>query len=941
MLRRCKAIHTENGPARIRSNGKRHRLSRSAVERWVLLLCVLGFAAMAALTWWRWRAVPAAKALDAPPEEFSAARAFEHVKKLEGMAVIGSKRLLENERYIYGQLEAMLRSVDAAAEWTAVPNGVQVRTPTLDAELGKQRVGGAYELDFSQLGDQLLLNLYSNVTNVVLRLSPRSTGTAATAVNTSGPDTLVVNSHYDTAPGSPGASDALTPIAVMLELVRAVLHTHHGRGRASNPATAWLQAPLIFLFNGAEESFLQGAHGFVSAHPHAPRVAALLNLESAGAGTGPEMLFRSGPRNAWLVRAYARAVPRPHTASYVQDVFEQGWIPAETDFRIFAEKAHVPGLDMALYQRGYTYHTEYDASWRVDPGAMQHMGDNAWAVLRELVGEAHALRHAEAARDQRAVYGDVLGAVMVVVDERTARYIYGLLVVVFGAVRWRQWREAPRHRHREYWGALAALFLTIAAGMLAALLQAVVFTSWVPRPRPPMWWFGRHLTLAPLLYAPPALAAALAVLRWLQRHWPQWMASGGAAFDRFEEASATLHVVQMAVMGIGLRYGTAYVWAVQVALHLLATLSLPRLGSARHPALAALARFTLLSVLSLPVNMPPMLIALETFAPLMGRAGGRAKVEWVMAGLVGYFTLQWWWALWLPLLAAYRRHSRSALRAMLALLLATNAVVCVAVSGGRRVPYSREAPKRMIVQAVHIDAPAAAAGGISDPPATASARRVVALSGMDPYPLESVMDPQALGRCASAVDGWGYQRNRSLWENLTPLAQHMKTQAWVCAAAATEAEAAGAWPLPAPQVRLVEDERLPPLEERDTGNATARRARRRLLLQVHAPRAHWSSLRFDAAVSEWSLTEWPPNGGRRASHFLRHVAGHTAAHLWNVSLVYEMEEDAAMTASLTVDVTSMHFGIVDDVLPPTLQRSRLPDWLSPVYITARFASYQV
>ena len=74
------------------------------------------------------------------------------------------------------------------------------------------------------------------------------------------------------------ASDDAAMVAVMLEVMRSVAH----RGT--------LQNALIFNFNGAEETNWQAAHGFITQHPWASSLRALINLEATGAGKNPSLM---------------------------------------------------------------------------------------------------------------------------------------------------------------------------------------------------------------------------------------------------------------------------------------------------------------------------------------------------------------------------------------------------------------------------------------------------------------------------------------------------------------------------------------------------------------------------------------------------------------------------------------------------------------------------
>lgn len=91
-----------------------------------------------------------------------------------------------------------------------------------------------------------MLNMYQSVQNVVVKVS---------AKDSKSNNYLLVNSHYDSAPGSPGAGDDGSMVAVMLETLRVL-------AKSRGP----LKHPIVFLFNGAEENPLQASHAFITQH---------------------------------------------------------------------------------------------------------------------------------------------------------------------------------------------------------------------------------------------------------------------------------------------------------------------------------------------------------------------------------------------------------------------------------------------------------------------------------------------------------------------------------------------------------------------------------------------------------------------------------------------------------------------------------------------------
>lgn len=151
-----------------------------------------------------------------------------------------------------------------------------------------------------------ILNSYDKIFNVIARLRP-----AQLPYHTS-VKPLLINTHVDSAVSSPGVSDILSGVGIAMELIRCI--------SVLPPSVNALQRPIIFLFNGAEELGLVGAHAFVTQHAWGRSPAAFINIESIGAGNAYH-LFRVGPNNPWLGHAFARAVSYPTGSVAATDIF--------------------------------------------------------------------------------------------------------------------------------------------------------------------------------------------------------------------------------------------------------------------------------------------------------------------------------------------------------------------------------------------------------------------------------------------------------------------------------------------------------------------------------------------------------------------------------------------------------------------------------------------
>lgn len=222
-------------------------------------------------------------------------------------------------------------------------------------EMDHQIVTGGYFAMFKPHG---MTNMYQNVQNVVVKLR----GQSETSV--------LLNCHFDSVAGSPGASDDAASCCVMLEVLR-IMSRQERINRHS----------VVFLFNGAEETPLQAAHGFVMQHKWAKSVRALLNWESVGSG-GKEMLFQTGPFHPWLVKLYAQSAVHPNAQAVAEEIFQSGLIPSDTDFRIFRDFGGIVGMDFAHIVNGYRYHTRFDHIDYVPHPVLQRTGDNCLELTK-------------------------------------------------------------------------------------------------------------------------------------------------------------------------------------------------------------------------------------------------------------------------------------------------------------------------------------------------------------------------------------------------------------------------------------------------------------------------------------------------------------------------------------------------------------------------------
>ncbi|MFE9748532.1 M20/M25/M40 family metallo-hydrolase [Saccharothrix saharensis] len=295
---------------------------------------------------------PPAPVADAPPAEFAAGRAEQHLRAVaQRPHPIGSA---DNER------------VRAYIADTARGFGAEVSVESDDVVRpwrGVLRVATTH--------------------NVVARVR-------GTDPSVSGGQALLLVAHHDSVPTGPGAADDGAAVAAMLEALRALTS---GGG---------VRNDVVFLFTDGEEAGTLGAQAYVRRNG-VDGVGAVLNWEARGSG-GPVWMFQTGEDNAPLVSAFGAASSRPIANSFAYEVYRR--MPNYSDFTVFQD-AGARGLNSAFIEHVRDYHSPYDDVERLDRGSLQHHGETMVGLVRALGDRDLRVRGGD------AVYFDLFSRVLV------------------------------------------------------------------------------------------------------------------------------------------------------------------------------------------------------------------------------------------------------------------------------------------------------------------------------------------------------------------------------------------------------------------------------------------------------------------------------------------------------------------------------------------------
>uniref|UniRef100_A0A1A9W2G7 FXNA-like protease n=1 Tax=Glossina brevipalpis TaxID=37001 RepID=A0A1A9W2G7_9MUSC len=408
-----------------------------------------------------------------------------------------------------------------------------------------------------------MVNIYQSIQNVVVKVTPR---------NTESTSSLLLNSHYDTVPGSSGAGDSGIMIAVI----------------------------------------------------------AVINLDSAGSG-GREILFQSGPGHPWLMKYYGAHIVHPYASTIGEELFQNGFVPSETDYRIFRDFGHIPGLDMAHSFNGFVYHTKYDRFTTIPRRTYQRTGDNVLALAQALANASELedpSKHAEG----NTVFYDFLGWFIIYYSDLTGVIINITVSVLFLWTLlfyiWNMANQTGMFRRR-----ILLKFLTICGVQFItvnfALLMAVLIAIFLDAVGSPMSWFSKSWMIFGLYFCPVFLILGILPSIYFSHIKDYGLPLAYSIQLLMHSHCLLLTLVTIAMVSLGIR--SAFLVMVGVAFYTLSVI-LNIIASFHKTNFLWLIPHTLCQILPFLFYTYICCAFYATFIPMEGRDGANRNPELLIGG---------------------------------------------------------------------------------------------------------------------------------------------------------------------------------------------------------------------------------------------------------------------------------------------------------------------
>ena len=181
-------------------------------------------------------------------------------------------------------------------------------------------------------------------------------------------ETIIFMAHTDSVIQGPGAFDDIVSVAALLEGLRAI----QGKEIARD---------LLFLFTDGEEQGLLGAGKFITDHPeYQERTRLVMNLEARG-NAGVLILFQTTDNNLGFIETYRQVVSHPFSTSVATAIYKT--MPNDTDLTHFIHAGY-PGINFAVIDNAYVYHTELDNYETFSRDSAQHYLDTTVGLVTHL-----------------------------------------------------------------------------------------------------------------------------------------------------------------------------------------------------------------------------------------------------------------------------------------------------------------------------------------------------------------------------------------------------------------------------------------------------------------------------------------------------------------------------------------------------------------------------
>ncbi|KAG0198638.1 hypothetical protein BGX28_007945 [Mortierella sp. GBA30] len=660
-------------------------------------------------------------------------------------------------------------------------------------------------------------------------------------------NSVLLNSHYDTTLGSPGAADDALGVGVMMELIRVL---------SQRPAPK--KNSIVFLFNGGEESLQDASHSFITTHELKDNIRAVVNLEACGT-SGPEILFQANSRA--MIDAYG-TVPYPHGTVLANDLFATGLILSDTDFRQFVDHGNLTGLDMAVYKNSYLYHTHLDLDEFMEAGLPQHMGENTLALATYLTEKADLI---DLESTTSIVFFDVFGQFFVSYSWSTALRIH---LVVGALALFTMITMASRPTLRS----AVSIFLSFLAAIVLPNIS-VIFLQSLGKP---MQWFS-HEWLSCVLFGPMAFAGMFSV----QYLFHDRKASTGANELSTFSAVQVFYTICLALASYT-GFASSYVFALYSVSSTVALIyNQRRMAEVSKDGFEVtrvdFATYFIGALLPTAYFSFVCFSLLDIFIPLTGRIGVDAPVDSIVAVLTGFICF----VFCPPVLAFAHRFGRAVLKKLIVLLLVTH-LVTLLISCTFIAPYDELHPKRVFVQHLRN---------------MTSGESVLYVAHADAGPItnyvsdvETLFDTKAIFKSGS--------ENPGDWNSIYPFSQFLDsyvldTTPYIKAQTKNQTIANTLRPL----TDFVQE--APRLVAENVSFDPKTGLRKLTVLCTH-PNYIWTVASFDTELVSWSLSSSEPFP--HPSHYvIRHVGGYVSDG-WRLDLEYRA---AGPEDRLMIELTAM------------------------------------